>query len=77
MANAGNLFWNSNSKIVEALTSKLEDFNAKMLNKRFEFLTKHHQKLDKIIPDRFKVLINFSLIAWNFAITETTTIEFI
>lgn len=53
----GSSVWKNNVKIIEALTTKIEDFNSKMLNKRFEFLTRSYQKLDKIIPEKLKVPI--------------------
>ncbi len=41
--------------MVDALITPIEEYNAKMLNKRFEFMTKSIAKLDKIIPECFKV----------------------
>lgn len=52
------MFWKNNGKIVEAMTTKLEDFNSKMINKRFAFLTNNYEKLDKIIPSKLKVLVS-------------------
>ena len=61
---SGSLLWRTTQTVVDALITPIEEYNAKMLNKRFEFMTKSIAKLDKIIPECFKVyysLASFSL----------------
>ena len=55
LKNSGNLLWRTTKTVVEALTIQKEEYNAVMLNKRFEFLTRSIAKLDKIIPECFRV----------------------
>lgn len=49
-----NLIWKSSGILVKSLLSNADEFNAKMLHKRFEFLVKSSNKLDKILPDFLK-----------------------
>jgi hypothetical protein len=55
LKNSGSLLWRTTKTVVEALTIQKEEYNAAMLHKRFEFLTRSIAKLDRIIPDCFKV----------------------
>jgi hypothetical protein len=47
-----NFIWKNPQHVIEALSSHVEDYNAKMLNKRFDFITK---KLSRL-PDRLNVI---------------------
>ena len=49
-----DLIWKSSGILVNSLLSNADEFNAKMLHKRFEFLVKSSNKLDKILPDFLK-----------------------
>ncbi|CAF0847896.1 unnamed protein product [Brachionus calyciflorus] len=51
LRNVGSLVWKNSAKIIEALVTPSEEFNAKMLSKRFEFMTTSVKKLFKMIPD--------------------------
>jgi hypothetical protein len=52
---ASSLVWKNPQKIMEALITKTEEYNAKMLHKRFEFLTKSYSRLAAVLPDSLKV----------------------
>ena len=49
-------FWKTSQTVIEALISNLDDYNAKMLHMRYDYMTKHADKLDKLIPECFKVV---------------------
>lgn len=52
---ASSSVWKNPQKIMEALITKTEEYNAKMLHKRFEFLTKGYSRLVSVLPDSLKV----------------------
>ena len=52
---ASSSVWKNPQKIMEALITKTEEYNAKMLHKRFEFLTKSYSRLVSVLPDSLKV----------------------
>jgi len=52
---ASSSVWKNPQKIMEALITKTEEYNAKMLHKRFEFLTRGYNRLVSVLPDSLKV----------------------
>ena len=57
--------------VIEALTNRKEEYDVLMLHKRFEFMTKHVAKLDKIIPECFKSIFKSKSKKFNyFMLTE-------
>jgi len=55
---ASSSVWKNPQKIMEALITKTEEYNAKMLHKRFEFLTRGYNRLVSVLPDSLKVKPN-------------------
>lgn len=70
LTNSGG-FWKTSKSVILALTSEISDYNANMLNKRFDFMTKHVAKLDMIIPGCFKSMFKVTAKKFNsYMLTE-------
>ncbi len=70
LTNSGG-FWKTSKSAIIALTSDISDYNAKMLHKRFEFMTKHVAKLEMLVPECFRSILQLTNKKFNsYMLTE-------
>lgn len=55
LKNVGSKVWKNSAKILNALITPAFEFNAKMINKRFDFMTNSVSKLYNLIPQTLQV----------------------
>lgn len=60
LKNVGSRVWKNSAKIINALITPNFEFNAKMLNKRFDFMTNSVSKLYNLIPEAFQVIFKLN-----------------